>query len=58
LEYCTVSNQTGLNAGVLAGRLPSNVLYGTECFGTFMGMADLVDLLKDIEQIIIQRGSD
>lgn len=31
----------------------SNLLHGTECFGTFIGMADLIDLLKDIEAKII-----
>lgn len=31
----------------------TNSLCGTECFGTFMGMADLIDLLKDIEEKII-----
>ena len=30
----------------------SNALFGTECFGTFMGMAEIIDLLKDIEQKI------
>ncbi len=30
----------------------SNPLYGTECFGTFMGMAEIIDLLKDIENKI------
>lgn len=31
----------------------SNPLHGTECFGTFMEIADLMDLLKDIEKKII-----
>lgn len=27
----------------------SNPLYGTACFGTFFGVPDLIDLLKDVE---------
>lgn len=31
-----------------------NPLFGTECFGTFMGPVDIIDLLRDIELKIIQ----
>jgi hypothetical protein len=31
----------------------SNPLFGTECFGTFIGMAEIIDLLKDIENKLI-----
>lgn len=30
-----------------------NPLFGTACFGTFMGVADIIDLLKDIEEKLI-----
>ena len=30
-----------------------NPLHGKECFGSFIGIADLIDLLKDIEKKII-----
>lgn len=30
-----------------------NPLYGTECFGSFFGVPDIIDLLKDIEEKII-----
>lgn len=30
-----------------------NPLFGTECFGTFIGPVDIIDLLQDIEQKII-----
>ena len=31
----------------------TNSLYGQECFGLFIGMAEIIDLLKDIESKII-----
>lgn len=30
-----------------------NPLYGTACFGTFMGVSDIIDLLKEIEEKLI-----
>lgn len=31
----------------------SNPLYGTACFGTFVGVADIIYLLKEIEEKLI-----
>lgn len=31
----------------------ANPLYGQECFGSFIGMAEIIDLLKDIENKLI-----
>lgn len=31
----------------------NNPLYGTECFGTFFGVPDIIDLLKKIEEKLI-----
>ena len=30
-----------------------NPLYGTECFGTYFGVPDIIDLLKEIEEKMI-----
>lgn len=31
----------------------NNPLYGTQCFGTFFGVPDIIDLLKEIEEKLI-----
>ena len=30
-----------------------NPLYGTKCFGTFFGVPDIIDLLKEIEEKLV-----